>query len=321
MDDLYQPDEDIVFLVRVTANEQTDYLMITTDNGHRNLICEECVSKLRDAEAFKMRILDIQEAMRKSVGWECIAADLSKKFEDNNNAIYDCNLDLSDTVEDSDFHWENFTDTEKGQNHLVISLNQDKFDSKAIQIKMFQETSNVIKNTTNDIGFSKNDGLKSSNNLKLKTKRSVKNSNVTVSKENLQIPTENDDSKNHLTDALINDEDYSNDTYAKLIDLEDDDYDFEDIKDSDSRIIKKKSCAGCYPTRRFTGVDFNVAFAQHLGRVVAWQAITSSGREVNVAFVGNRYIHAVLLYQIIVFGIHSVATKVTLRNDVAKTRR
>ncbi|CAH1642021.1 unnamed protein product [Spodoptera littoralis] len=218
---------------------------IIPNNCQRNLICEECVTKLRDAAAFKRKVLGIQEAMRSSIGWERVAMELGTKYQDA-DSVDDSDLELSDTVEDSYFHCGNFNRAEKEQT-FVISINQVAFDSKTSQKPVFPSKENengCIQNS--DASLSKTKDLKSTNTFKSKLRKTVINSNVTVSKQNLQVPIESHGSKNDISDAMTNDEDNSNDFCAAIIGSGDDDVDggdFEHIKVAGYKMVKRKCVA------------------------------------------------------------------------------
>lgn len=218
---------------------------IASNNDKRSLICEECVSMLRDAAAFKRKVLDIQEAMRSSIGQEQVDMKLGTNIHDT-DSIDNFNLELSDTIDDSDFHWHNFTDAEKEQT-FAIYLNQVTIDSKTNNKQVFpnKENKNFFKRNT-DTKFTDTNDINCINTYKSKLSKAVTYSNVTVLEQNSQLPTERLDSKSDLSVAKTIDED-SHDCYAAIIGSGDDgggaDSDFDDIKEARSEIGQVKGGA------------------------------------------------------------------------------
>ncbi|KAJ8704003.1 hypothetical protein PYW07_013297 [Mythimna separata] len=89
---------------------------LKNNDGQRCLICEECVSKLQSAAAFKNIVLKVQEAIEKAHCWENIDANILNTGTEKEDA--DDFDDFNDDISDKDFNWENFTQngSQKGIN-------------------------------------------------------------------------------------------------------------------------------------------------------------------------------------------------------------
>lgn len=130
----------------------------------------------------------------------------------------------------------------------MIYLNQVTLDSKTNKKQVFpnEENKNFSKRNT-DTNFTDTKDINCINTYKSKLRKAVKNSNVTVSKQNSQLPTERLDLKSDLSVAKNIDED-SHDCCTAIIGSDNDgggvDSDFEDIKEAGSNIDQKKGGTG-----------------------------------------------------------------------------
>lgn len=113
---------------------------IVINDEQRSLICEECVSKLRNAAAYKKKVLDVQEMLRNSVHLET-----NGKGTTTNTIIGEAdNLDEFANNSDYSFNenyikWENFTsDTSQKGKFFVIQLEpnsqKNSIDSKTYSL-------------------------------------------------------------------------------------------------------------------------------------------------------------------------------------------
>ncbi|XP_047039519.1 PR domain zinc finger protein 5-like isoform X1 [Helicoverpa zea] len=113
---------------------------IVINDEQRSLICEECVSKLRNAAAYKKKVLDVQEMLRNSVHLET-----NGKGTTTNTIIGEAD-NLDEFVNNSDYSfnenyikWENFTsDTSQKGKFFVIQLEpnsqKNSIDSKTYSL-------------------------------------------------------------------------------------------------------------------------------------------------------------------------------------------
>ncbi|PZC78536.1 hypothetical protein B5X24_HaOG202102 [Helicoverpa armigera] len=101
-----------IFNINIVINEE-----------QRSLICEECVSKLRDAAAYKKRVLEVQELLRNSVHLasngkgtttNTIIGEADNLDEFVNNSDYSFN--------ENDIKWENFTPSSSQKGKAIIFI-------------------------------------------------------------------------------------------------------------------------------------------------------------------------------------------------------
>uniref|UniRef100_A0A2A4JKG4 ZAD domain-containing protein n=1 Tax=Heliothis virescens TaxID=7102 RepID=A0A2A4JKG4_HELVI len=114
---------------------------ITNNDGQRSLICEECVSKLRDAAAYKTRVLRVQEMIRENLHLVANGkgTNINKMLEEADNLNEYVN-DNDYSFNENDIKWENFTSdaSQKGKRftiHLDSNRQKSSIDSQTFTFK------------------------------------------------------------------------------------------------------------------------------------------------------------------------------------------